>query len=356
MASIYDILEVITSTNQKSVLASVIKVEGSAYRKEGASMLFLENGRQVGTISAGCLETDLVHRTQSLFQGNNKTFETIVYDMSAEDDFSWGRGSGCNGKVEILLEIIDEEYKHQLCSVRNQLKKNKQVIGLTFFQTSSISRTYLMEGYPIPNKLDRSIIKLCYDIWHNKKSRLVNMQDKGNVFTQFFLPKPRLFIFGAGPDVEPLAFISDKVGFAIHIWDFRTAYLNKKNFPKNVYRENISINEMLKKTKFLPSDSIIIMTHDFQKDKELLQLLKDNKHVRYFGILGPRRRTERLLHGETIPNFLHSPVGLSIGAEGPEEISISIVADLIRAQRQEGGITLIEEDKDRWYLSSSGKK
>ena len=73
------------------------------------------------------------------------------------------------------------------------------------------------------------------------------------------------------------------------------------------------------------------MTHDFQLDVKLVQRLRD-RQLLYLGILGSKKRTERLLGGE-IPNWIHSPVGLSIGADGPEEIAVSIVAELIAVRR-----------------------
>ncbi|MFD1396793.1 XdhC family protein [Kroppenstedtia eburnea] len=78
---------------------------------------------------------------------------------------------------------------------------------------------------------------------------------------------------------------------------------------------------------------VVIMTHQFERDRELLHLLRDKK-LSYLGILGPRRRTSRLLAGRSLPEGIRSPVGLPIGAEGPEEIAVSILADLIRIRRQ----------------------
>ena len=87
------------------------------------------------------------------------------------------------------------------------------------------------------------------------------------------------------------------------------------------------IGKLIETLTFSPLDSVVIMTHDFQRDIDILRRLKEEE-LFYLGILGSKNRTERLLGG-LIPNWIHSPVGLSIGADGPEEIAVSIVAELI---------------------------
>src|SRR5699024_5299296 len=99
MDNITDILSYITTSEETMVLATIIKVEGSAYRKEGTSMLFTESGNQVGLISVGCLEDDLSIKAKNLLNNTEQVSLQVSYDMSAEDDLGWGRGAGCNGKV-----------------------------------------------------------------------------------------------------------------------------------------------------------------------------------------------------------------------------------------------------------------
>lgn len=101
MKEFYRLLKVM-KTNQHSpiALATVIRVEGSAYRRAGAKMLFVEEA-QYGTISAGCLENDLSYRAQEVME--SKVPQTISYDLRAEDDLSWGQSAGCNGNITIYV-------------------------------------------------------------------------------------------------------------------------------------------------------------------------------------------------------------------------------------------------------------
>lgn len=101
------VLDALLEDQDEAVLATIVQVEGSAYRKAGASMLYKKNGERVGLLSGGCVEEDLLHRISEL--GEQLTSALIPYDMRAEDDLSWGMGAGCNGIIHIHAERITQE-------------------------------------------------------------------------------------------------------------------------------------------------------------------------------------------------------------------------------------------------------
>lgn len=335
MDSIYTIIDEIVNSNIQSILATIIKVEGSAYRKEGTTMLFLEDDRHIGVISAGCLEEDLTIRAQELFNKDTPQSYTIIYDMSSEDDLSWGRGAGCNGKVHILLEKVTTDMKNHIKTLCNHLKHGQQVTSIRVLQNDTVTKTsYLTNSNQVfGDQIDPSILPIA--ISKNKAGIEYIKEPDTYAYFQYYRPKLRLFIFGAGPDVRPLAAIAVKVGFEVTVWDWRPNYYQQAHFPHVTVLQNETITNVIDHAHFSGSDSVIIMTHDFQKDKEILHLLLKESQMRYLGILGPRKRTSRLLNGNDIPKNLHSPVGLSIGAEGPDEIAISIIADLIKTHRND---------------------
>lgn len=361
MDSIHEILDEIACSNARCVLATVIKVEGSAYRKEGASMLFMESGRQIGIISAGCLETDLSIQANKLLKEALVHSRTIVYDMSSEDDLSWGRGAGCNGKVHILLEYIHSKLRKQLCTVKEQLDQGNPVASLKLLkQNASTVRTIFVTKDQHVFGHENVVSKQCISMVLGEERPGIRYIDafESNVYIHYFKPMPRLFIFGAGSDARPFSSIAVKTGFMVKIWDWRPAYCNQAYFPGAKCIQNTSLAETLKHIEIDATDSVVLMTHDFQKDKEILHSLLKYKQLSYLGVLGPRKRITRLLNGATIPNHLHSPVGLAIGAEGPEEIAISIIAELIQTQRHgtnEKGLSF-EQKRNNRYLSSGGGK
>jgi xanthine dehydrogenase accessory factor len=101
------ILDACTRIRQPAVLATVVSVEGSAYRRPGARMLIFTNGGTSGMVSGGCLETDLAERAQDVLLAGGS--QTVVYDMRSPDDIVWGLGLGCDGEIRVLLEALDPE-------------------------------------------------------------------------------------------------------------------------------------------------------------------------------------------------------------------------------------------------------
>lgn len=337
MDNMYDVLKYVNENKEDSVLATIVKVEGSSYRKEGASMLFTETDKHIGLISIGCLEEDLAMQAKQLLEESNHFSKLVVYDTSAEDDLGWGRGSGCNGKIYILLEKITAQLQERLTSVYMDLQNGLDVLIIKNLRTipKIIESTY--EIAQVNQSLNNS-----HSITKRRLNRLVNEK-----FYHYILAKPRFIIFGAGIDVEPLVNLANITEFSVYIWDWRKELLCRTRFP------NVTFIHDIKQFTFLKSDYVIIMTHDFQQDKRILcRLLKEK--LTYLGVLGPRKRTKRLLDGNEIPPYIYSPVGLPIGADGPNEIAVSIIADLIRIKR--GGYTFEEQIKRDWHLFSSGEK
>jgi xanthine dehydrogenase accessory factor len=117
------------------------------------------------------------------------------------------------------------------------------------------------------------------------------------------------------------------------ISDWRLGLCNESNFPYAEYLLHGNPSQVIDDIHFRHQDSVVVMTHQFEKDKEILELFKTKRNIGYFGVLGSRLRTMRLLNGD-IPEWISTPVGLPIGAEGPEEIAISILAEIIQTLRK----------------------
>jgi xanthine dehydrogenase accessory factor len=337
---IYDILDKLRDSDEAGtdVLATIIKVDGSAYRKEGAVMLIQSNGSRVGLLSAGCLEEDLTARIQSnvKFQGS----ETIIYDMSSEDDLSWGQGAGCNGILYVLLESINPILHTHLSTLHNFLEA-----GFSVNQVRKLNERYSVTDYLFA--VENGVI---FGEWSGDKSQVVqvlnnrkrlNQKQNGLLYIedsayyfQSFQPKSRLILFGAGDDAIPLAKFASETGFSVLITDWRPGLCNHTRFPRADQLLVGTPNEIVNQIALTPYDSVIILSHVFQKDKEFFRLLQC-KNTSYIGILGSKTRTKLLLEGIDASDNIYSPVGLSIGAEGPEEIAISIIAELIKIKRKQ---------------------
>jgi xanthine dehydrogenase accessory factor len=316
MDDIFPILEHIEYPGKK-VLATIIHVNGNSYKKEGSTMLFLEDGTQIGMLSAGCLEEDLAYKAFEVMK--TRKGRMVQYDLKEETDLMWGQGVGCNGLIEIFLEPIDAQLAMDLLKLKQLLYSNLPVLHL------KKSGKYLFlpcEGKPFGRwKGDYPLVN------GSVKSGM-----NGGMFHHLFYPKPRLIVFGAGPDVRPLVKFAVKTGFSTLICDWREEFCQKKYFPE---AEKLMVGfpmEVIQQIRFTPYDFVVIATHHFHRDREILTLLPYEK-VRYIGVLGPRERTKRLIGKMEIPSIIHSPIGLTIGAKGPAEIAISILGELIEEWR-----------------------
>ncbi|MEH7415247.1 XdhC family protein [Neobacillus drentensis] len=324
MEDFYQILECLHYPEEK-VLATIIGVEGSAYKKEGSSMIFFSNGTRRGMLTAGCLEEDLAEKVKEVF----KKQEAIIlqYDLYSEDDLDWGQGVGCNGTINILLEPITEQLTEDLHMVNELLRLHKPVIALKKLDDLGEYVFIEEDGEPFGNWSGR-----LPTIEFTSKSGIITSAGSP-VFQQTIHPKPRLIIFGAGPDARPLVSLAADTGFSVLICDWREEFGQKKHFPASTNILLGSPNHLLRQISFSPYDFVIIMTHQFRRDQELLKRII-NKNIRYLGILGPKERTRRLLDGEDIPRWVFSPIGVSIGAKGPVEIAVSVVAQMIEVWRK----------------------
>ncbi|MDY0405659.1 XdhC/CoxI family protein [Virgibacillus sp. 179-BFC.A HS] len=323
------------------------QVEGSAYRKEGTTMLLFADGRRIGMLSAGCLEEELQHQArQMLF--HQEEMKRFVYDMSVEDDLGWGRGAGCNGKIHVLLEIVTNDMRNQLMRVHQYIEKGIKVkmIKSVSSQNKHRFRFYTTSSGQFFGDDFQFIPAMNQWLNQDKKTGCYLIDNDEEIYVHTIDPMPRLFIFGAGEDVKPLVSIALQTGFRVHIWDWRPALLNEPIFRR---AQLIDTNPaaIIDKMTWRKSDAVVIMTHDFQKDREILQQFLASNPPCYIGIMGPRDRTRRLFAGKPVWNRLNAPIGLPIGAQGPEEIAVSIMAEIIQYVR--GSLAKHTED-------SHGKK
>ena len=322
-------IEMILYTDQPVVLAMIVNVEGSAYRKEGSWMLFQQDGTQFGVISGGCLENDLQSRARDLFE--TEKVEVIQYDLSAEDDLGWGRGAGCNGGVSVLIRDIDRQFRRFLSLMQQQLLDKEPVL---FIQSMNMFNDYsgiTQNGHRYGSQEDEMPGKMHATIPFQHQAGQEIIHGK-NVYVQLIWPEPSLYIIGAGADARPLALLAHSVGYAVHLLDWRQSLCNEIHFPTASTFQIGDVGKLVETIRYSPLDSIVIMTHDFQRDMNIMQKVRHTPLL-YLGILGSKKRTQRLIDG-VIPEWIHSPIGLSIGADGPEEIAVSIVAELIAVRRR----------------------
>ena len=332
---------------RQTALATVVHVEGSSYRRPGARMLIEDNGQLTGAISGGCLEGDALRK--ALLVMTKKRSRLVTYDTMDDDDAKFGVGLGCNGIIQVLIEPIVEEDPNnpiQLLGAVNE--KRQQSVLVTLFSLQD--KKDLQCGTCLLLKEDKTVIDItpvlkdvlihdAEEVMINQVSSFKNYISNEHDLTAFIeiiQPSVSVIIIGAGNDVVPLVDMADILGWEITVVDGRANYAKKERFTSACQVLVSKPEQVLDQIEIDERTVFLLMTHNYNYDVALLKQLLQ-KNVSYIGMLGPKKKRERILgefkdeglaFTEQQLSVLHSPVGLDIGAETSEEIAVSILAEI----------------------------
>ena len=348
-----EIRDIITAYDQaqklgkQTALATVVHVEGSSYRRPGARMLIEDDGQLTGAISGGCLEGDALRK--ALLVITEKRSRLVTYDTMDDDDAKFGVGLGCNGIIQVLIEPIDiANPNNPIQYLRTIHEKRQKAVLITLFSLQDKKDpqygTCLLlkeDGNVIYNTpvLKDVLIADANDAMTTQLSSFKNyISDNHNLtaFIEMIKPPVSVVIVGAGNDVVPLVEMADILGWETTVVDGRANYAKKERFVSACQVLVSKPEQVLDQIAIDENTVFLLMTHNYNYDMAMLkQLLQRN--ISYIGMLGPKKKRERILNelkdeGVTFSqqqlSVLHSPVGLDIGAETSEEIALSILAEI----------------------------
>ena len=322
MKELLAILGHLNRADAGSVLATLVAVEGSSYRRPGARMLVAE-GVRIGSISGGCLEEDLIERSARVASSGRA--ELVVYDTAAEDDLLWGVGLGCHGIVRILLEPLAGCPDWAGALAENFRSGRPTELAVVWEDALG----------PVGTRLG---------------DRDTGRHDGNRVFVDRIEPPMSLTIFGAGDDAQPLARFAGELGWRVTVADPRPAKLTEARFPGVSGLVLGPAEELVARAAPAPGSLAVVMNHHYRHDRPLLRHLLPLP-LGYLGLLGPKARTERILADLATEGFaltaamrsrLRAPVGLDLGADSPEEVALSIIAEMKAVQAGRDGRPLRE--------------
>lgn len=345
--------------NMQTALATVVHVDGSSYRRPGARMLITEEGHLTGAISGGCLEGDALRK--ALLVMSQQRSMLVTYDTMDEDDAKLGIGLGCNGIIQVLIEPINvADPNNPIQLLKAIAGKRQKAVLITLFSLEN--KKDMQPGTCLLLKENECIegnVPVLKDILINDGLKVLASQhslfrtyhsenQSLTAFIELIEPAVSLIVIGAGNDVIPLVTIADILGWETTVIDGRPNYAKQERFtsscqvlvskPENVIGQVI-IDEQ---TVF------VLMTHNYNYDMAMLQELLQ-KNVVYAGMLGPKKKLDRMLgeleeqgihFTERQLSIIHSPVGLDIGAETSEEIAISILSEIKAVLNGKQGLSL----------------
>jgi len=350
--------ERVSRAGRIAALASVVSVRGSTYRRIGAHMLVTDDGEVTGAISGGCLERDVVRHAIWVMQlGKPKH---LVYDSTGDDeDLEDPFALGCNGVVEVLVERLLPD-DPTMAFFADCVRGRKSGVVATVFASGSDAaiptgnRLLWCPGEQ-PLTLGVEDADLVRTLAEGARSVLASGMSStrtldtaaGRVAICFEIvePPPQLAIFGGGYDAVPLAALAKSVGARVIVVDDRPGHATRTRFP-TADRLMMAQPQAAVEALALEGNSLaVVMNHNYRQDLAALEALLPTP-VPYLGVLGPRRRTERLLADLAVKGIaatqpqlarLYSPVGLDLGAETPEEVALAVVAEMKAVLAGRGG-------------------
>jgi xanthine dehydrogenase accessory factor len=341
MKELKQIIEIYTTylhSGKRAALATVVKVDGSAYRRPGARMLIMEDGQWKGSVSGGCLEGDALKKARKVMDGRET--QLLTYDTREEGAHDLYLGLGCHGRIEIILEPLHaDDPSNPILSLQSFFQQHKEAVLATVLQGEGLKlgtrHLWIEQDASLPGTWE-AYAEGFYRALEEGKS--VNMlfkeEDKQTeIFFEYLNPGLELYVFGAGLDVVPISEMAKVLGWKVFVYDNCVAHLAPKRIPG---ADALNFTDFCSLPKdFSPGrfSAALVMSHSYKFDANALKFLQD-KNVPYVGLMGPKKRFERML--EEFPslavyqegNRLHNPIGLDIGAETPEEIALSILSEI----------------------------
>ncbi len=315
---------------ESALLVTVLAVEGSVYRGAGARMVVTSGSEAIGAVSGGCLEADIVARAPDVLAAGRP--EIVQYDTRASDDVILGLGLGCQGVIDLLLEPLTGAALDASIAFHERLAKRREPVTLaTLVRTSS--------GLPIGT---RAVIAEDGTVLEGEPLLL---ELESDVVRETVRPATPLVVCGAGNDAIPVVRLAKQMGWHVTVVDHRASFVSAARFPDadalvcaSPSAERCALGDQMTLDE---RTMAVVMAHAATHDRAYLHTMLD-AGAGYIGVLGPRRRTMELL-GERAedgapPARVHSPVGLDLGAETPEEIALAIVSEVaaVAARRPAG--------------------
>lgn len=331
-------LSIYIQSGVKFAIATVIHVDGSAYRRPGARMLINENGNWHGGISGGCLEGDMLKKAQmSMFSNQNKL---VKYDTREDDPFELGAGLGCNGLIEILISP-DLEYAKYLLEIFNSHIQSSE--------PSILEHNFHLHAGLVNLKSTKPFVST----FLNKETEQVSIQHQSKVdvkeneilFIEYLPAIPRIVLYGHLFDSTSLIELCDFLSWDV-CWVGNPLKMN--SLLKNKVQSFFHWDDIC---TIKNNDAIVLMTHDFDRDVAILIYLNSIQFQGYIGVLGPLKRMQKIIKQlELLPvniadRVFFGPIGLDIGAEGPNEIAVSIVSEIIAFNSSREGNSLKNRNK-----------
>jgi xanthine/CO dehydrogenase XdhC/CoxF family maturation factor len=350
---------------ERAAVATVVRVRGSAYRREGTRMFVRQDGTYECALSGGCLEPAVAEAAARVIASG----EPVIVSYDLADDSVWGLGIGCSGAVDIRIErIADDALSNLWFAV---LERGEAAVRVT--PLAGVSGRMLVSGAgEVSGGLSdaaveqaaatraRALLDAPYP--HSGPGHIGDAE----LFYEVTTPAPVLVMFGAGHDAAPLAQMAWALGFSVTVVDVREAFLTADRFG-GAALVGAHFSQFAERVRLGRGSFALVMNHHVERDQESLRFCLESDAA-YIGVLGPRTRYDKLRAGLAAQGYVpdplraarvRSPVGLSLGAETPHEVALSILGELLAIRRGfaggflSGSVRSLHRPDDTRLLASS---
>lgn len=341
-----------------AVLATLVRVEGSSYRRPGARMYIQPTG-YAGSISGGCLEGEVARKAAWIARHGAavERYSTLYDEAAPADSREIPYGLGCGGVLDLLLEPIALPETQAMLLALEAAERGAIFVSATLLPSGSVANQKLVRAilrkrsskdtpdsstpFFVSENLDAAIQSALVTLAANATAtETVSITLDGasrSVYVEEILPPQRLVVFGAGQDATPLVAMAHLLGWRVAVADGRAWMAQPARFPQA--EQVLALGEdaaNLADLGLTSDDAVAILTHSFDQDRSLLRRLLPME-LRYVGLLGARNRSQLLLKEvaqqlgwtpEECLRRVHAPIGLDLGGDSPQSVALTIMAEI----------------------------
>lgn len=327
------------------VLATILKKSGSAPREEGTKMIIKKDFSIDGTIGGGLMEAMTIKLAAKVFH----TEECIIENFALSDKDAKMQGMVCGGSVNVLLEYVDCEDEQTIDIYKKAVELKGSSVDFVLITKISDGQKKITGGdkwictetgfYGVENEEVQGVVKEIRENDHRIKLHVMDMKEE-KYLIEPFLNYESICIIGAGHVAQQIADITKKLGFYVVVVDDREEFANRERFDTADEVKVIpSFDKLTDYVKINHNSYVIIVTRGHAYDKDALaQMLRTD--AKYIGMIGSRNKREYVYNSLLEEGFsykdlerVYCPIGLHIYADTPEEIAVSIAAELIKVKR-----------------------
>jgi xanthine dehydrogenase accessory factor len=327
--------------DKKSIaLATVIQTWGSSPRRAGAKMALTPDGKISGSVSGGCVEGAVFEEGVQVLKSNHPK----LLHFGVADETAWEVGLACGGSIDIFVKPLDPAFYKSLHSV---LVEEQPAVLVTVVRGTAevLGREMLVRDDgkvtgSIHDEWNEQLLNLARETLAQGESRRAMLNDDVEVFMEVFLPPPTLIAVGGVHIAIALMALAKTLGYRTVVVDPRTAFGSEERFPNVDQLIQKWPQEAFEEIPLTRSTAVAMLTHDPKLDDPALKIALPSPAF-YVGALGSKttqaKRRQRLLDEgltEQQLNRLHGPIGLQIGAGTPEEIAMSIMAEIVATRNK----------------------